>query len=67
MLNVFYTTPPPPPPPPITITITAATTAAVATTPKVSFQDDMVELFKPKFYIKPDLLEMIRSYLDTKI
>ncbi|XTI84251.1 hypothetical protein V2W45_1327495 [Cenococcum geophilum] len=67
--------PPPPFPPPVTIT-TAATTAAVATAlnpsashspPKVSFRDNMVRPFKPKFYVDLDLLKKIGSYLNVKI
>ena len=61
--------PPPPPPPPLyppPITTTTAATTAVATAPRVSFRDDTVRPFKPNFYVDPDLLKKIRSYLNVK-
>ena len=59
----FLPSPPPPPPPPPTI---AATTAAVATAPKVLFQDYTVKPFKLIFYIDLVLLKTIHSYLNIK-
>jgi hypothetical protein len=68
--------PPPPPPPPsyssssssppsITTTI-AATTTTITTAPKVSFRDNIVQPFKPKFYVDLDLLKTIYGYLNVK-
>ena len=54
LLFFFLFSPSPPPPPPIT------------TAPKVLFQDNTVKPFKPKFYIKLDLLKIIRSHLNAK-
>jgi hypothetical protein len=74
MLNISYPNPhsdffsPPPPPLPF-ITTTATTTAAITTTfnlYKVSFRDNMVEPFKPKFYIDLGLLKTIHSYLENE-
>jgi hypothetical protein len=67
--NLYFDFPPSPPPLP-PITTTAITTAAIATAfnlSKVSFQDDTVELFKPKFYMDLGLLKTIHSYLEDEI
>ena len=61
---------PPPPPPPITTITTSAITAAIATAfnlSKVSFWDDTVEPFKPKFYVDLGLLKTMHSYLEDEI
>ena len=67
MPNVF--SPPSPP-----ITATAATTITITTNPptsysppRVLFRDNIVQPFKPKFYVDPDLLKTIRSYLNVEI
>ena len=67
---------PPPPPLPITTITTTTTTAAIATAPnppvsyfpfRVLFQDDTVEPFNLKFYVKLGLLKTIRSHLKDEI
>ena len=75
MLNVSHSNPcldfppPPPPPPPFSFITTTATTAAIATAfnlSKVSFRDDTVEPFEPKFYVDPGLLKTMRSYSEDE-